>query len=188
MPDSDEDLVRRVCANDNAAAEELFIVRCGKTFAALSRQFRYDELLNDLYLHLREDDWRRLQTWENFGPLEGWMRKAAFRLCLHHAKSEGRLVALPSDSFETLLASIFESPDDYVLRAELLRAIEHLKDQRQRYLMRGALADRAIEEMAEELMIRRSYADVLKNRAIAELRVLFGIHKNKDGKGEADHG
>ena len=59
---SDRTLVERVCADDDQALEELLGRRCRFVIRYLSQQYGYEDLQNELYVHLREDNWRRLRT------------------------------------------------------------------------------------------------------------------------------
>ena len=181
-PTDDELLVRKVCANDPAAIEELFMVRCGGMIVALSRRFGYDDLFGDFYLLLLDKDWRRLRTWDKSGPLAGWLRSVAIRLCLARARRENRLVFADPQSIEGLLEHGADPHDAHSRRIDLLRAIARLKDPRQRYLIRGLLEGRAVETLAEELKITRAHADVLKSRAVAELKVLLCANGTDQGR------
>ncbi len=144
--------------------------RCGRTIAALARRFQYEDLLGDLYLWLREDDWRRLRGWREDGPLEGWMRVVAINRCHEFGRQQGRNMFVDPEHLEAFSSPDAPGPEHRLCRSELLQAIEQLRDPRQRYILYGVLADRAPEELARDLKITRDNVDKLKSRALASLR------------------
>jgi len=80
------DLVNRTCNGDRAAAERLFTVVLGPTIAAISRYWRCEDLPDELFVHLSENNWRRLRTWSGKANLKSWIRIVARRLSVQMVK------------------------------------------------------------------------------------------------------
>ena len=84
---TDQALVAGLVAGHPRAARA-FLERFGPLVRNLAMgEFRCDEaeardLLQDLYLHLCEDGWRRLRLWSGQGSLAGYLRTTAKRLLL----------------------------------------------------------------------------------------------------------
>jgi RNA polymerase sigma factor (sigma-70 family) len=171
---SDAELVRRVCAGDAEAASYLFAKRMISTVAFLSRQFYYDDLANDLYLHLRENSWQRLRTWNGTSSLLTWMRQVCVRLCLTQARSLKSRT--PRDAADPLLQpSPAAAPDEHLIaaheRAALMAGIESLKEPRDRLVLRRLYFEgRSVVDTAREFGLSKEHVHVVSSRAVARLR------------------
>src|SRR5580658_3441875 len=173
MSEGDRDLILRICAGDAAAIDELLNKRCGRVVVFLARRFSYPELGGDLYLSLRKDEWRKLTIWRGECRLERWIFKVAISLCTERARRENRIVFLEPEKLLNHTGSVMPDFDLPLRRRDLLRAIQSLKDPRQRAILLGTLQNRPIEEMADTLRITRGNADVLKKRAIDQIKVML---------------
>src|SRR5579871_6840815 len=88
------DLVRRTCSGDRAAAEELFLTVLGPMLGGIARQWNCEDLPDEFFVHLSEDNWRRLKTWSGKAPFKPWARIVARRLCNHMMKDSRRSTSL----------------------------------------------------------------------------------------------
>jgi RNA polymerase sigma factor (sigma-70 family) len=172
---SDAELVRRICSGDRKAEEHLFCDRLSSTVAFLSRQYRYEDLPNDLYVHLREDAWRRLRTWNGGSSLVTWVRQVGAHLCITRARNaKGREVPSGAHDAQLDVATPTTPYDDLIAaydRAALLSGIESLREPRDRLVLRWlCLEERSVAEVAEELDVPKEHAYVLRNRAVGRLR------------------
>jgi RNA polymerase sigma factor (sigma-70 family) len=166
----DGDLIRRICAGDADAIDKLLNKRCGSVIAFLAGRFSYPELGGDLYLSLRKDEWRKLTIWRVECSLERWIFKIAISLCTERARREKRIVFMEPGELLNHTGSVTPDFDLPLRRRDLLRAIQSLKDPRQRAILLGTLQNRPIAEMADTLRITRGNADVLKKRAIDRIK------------------
>jgi len=172
---ADIDLVQRVVAGDMAAAEELFVHRTQRDVEWLAWHYRYEDLPGALCLHLSEDDYRRLRTYRGLCPVKSWVRQVAARLCLQHVKDSARFEH--HDNMGEILDHLGESApfdDGGSDRAIVLNAIEALKAERERLILRMLVYEhKDLVEIANILGVTRSNADVIKHRAIANLRQIL---------------
>jgi len=169
---SDRDLVERVCRDDPDAIEDLLTSRCGSVIRYLSRQYLYEDLRNELYVHLKEDGWRRLRSWQGRSSISAWVKQVAVNLCLKNAKERPAFEPL-----EKLGELVSDGNDGHygheatLRRVDLLRAIRALADHRERFfIIQHVLRDRSIPDVAAELGVTREHADVIKHRAVGHLR------------------
>lgn len=170
---TDAELVRRVCAGDREAEEYLFGDHLISAVSFLARRYKYEDLPGELYVHLREDAWRRLKTWKGESSLRTWLSQVAVHLCLTQARTSTRVrghEVLGSD----LEAVAPFTPHDELLaaydRAVLLSGIESLREARDRLLLRGLCAGRSLTEIAEELHVPQEHVYVVRDRAVKRLR------------------
>jgi DNA-directed RNA polymerase specialized sigma24 family protein len=133
------DLVSRTCNGDRAAAEQLFAVVLGPTIAAISRYRRCEDLPDELFVHLSENNWRRLRTWSGKANLKSWIRIVARRLSVQMVKGWTRSISL-SDGEDRDVADGHDSVLDRLIESErgmeLLNAIERLESPRDQAVLR----------------------------------------------------
>jgi RNA polymerase sigma factor (sigma-70 family) len=168
------ELVRRTCEGDRAAAEELFR-RFAPLIASISRRGCHD-LLDELFLSLHHDNWRKLRTWSAAGLLKSWISIVARRLCGKMLKDSGRWTPLESQG------ELRVTEDDNALRqmirservVEVLNAIERLEQPRDRLAIRmHYLEEMSAEEVAAQLDCTAKQFHLIRFRAIERLRNLL---------------
>ena len=130
----DRELVDRILAGDHAAMVTLLLDQCGRTILYLSREYKieYEDLLGDLYVHLREDGWKRLAQWKGRRLSRRWIEQVAIRLSLDKIRRKySRCVLLDNQ-----LVSLVEDPSSdgdaarlEARRAEVLRAVDAVEPQ-----------------------------------------------------------
>ena len=82
---SDKELVTAVCSNDQRAIVHMFYKKYMSTFQYhVYKLFPYKEdvrdLVDEFFLYLYEDDWRRLKTFDGSkASLSTWMSVTSFR-------------------------------------------------------------------------------------------------------------
>lgn len=84
-----------------------------------------ENVLQDLYLRLYEDDFRRLRSFQARCPLRLWLRSLAVRHALNHLRSEGLRGRWKAPDFDGLPLEA-PPPDDQDRREESLRLRELL--------------------------------------------------------------
>jgi RNA polymerase sigma factor (sigma-70 family) len=167
-------LVRRVCAGERAAATELFTTVLSATVDAIARRWNYPDLLDALFVHLSENNWRRLRTWEGRSSLQGWVRVICARICREALQGSRRLDPLTLeegrevvDPGEGVVERLIREED----RLELLDAIERLETPRDRLVLRlHYLQERDLPAIAAQLGVPLSTVYVVKSRALNRLR------------------
>lgn len=109
-----------------------------------------EELVSEFYLHLSEDNWRRMRQFEFRAKLNTWLTMVAVRF-FGEKKSENRT------KIEALSPLMVETaPDDYdpiaeMTKLELYEAIGRIAKPRERYALLGQLAGKSPETVAKEL-------------------------------------
>lgn len=167
----DRALVERLCNDDPAAIDELLGVRCGAVIRYFARRYAYEDLPNALYLHLKENDWRNLRTWQGRASLPGWIKQVALNLC--RAQLKGIAPSEPLEKVEKFISADRGGSDGNeatIRRLDLLKAIRALPARERFLIIRHVIHDRPISEVAEHLGVTREYADLIKHRAVKHLR------------------
>ena len=155
---SDRQLVDLLLANDAEAVEYVFFHRCDGMFEHIvndvcQSQDGKEELINEFYLHLREDDWKRLRQFGFRSALNTWLTIVAIRF--FNAKTsmmQTHTMALDPQ----LMHKAENEADDFDLfhemsRVELYEAIDRLPKPRERLALLGELTGKSAETIAKEL-------------------------------------
>jgi RNA polymerase sigma factor (sigma-70 family) len=154
---SDRQLVEMLLANDEETVEYVFFHRCDGMFEHIVNSIlpngNKGELINEYYLYLREDDWRRLRQFEFRSGLNTWLTIVAIRF-FNSKKSlaqtnDKALNSLPMDKAENV-ADDFDVYHE-MSRVELYDAINRLSKPRERLALLGELMGKSAESIAEEL-------------------------------------
>lgn len=178
---SDTLLVEMLLANDEKAILHFFYEKFYSTFEYhVYRIFSYEvdvqELVHEFFLHLRENGWRRLRSYNpDKAQLNTWVSIVSYRFFLNFKKSK-----IDSNG----LISIYEQWDDKIMnykqdchnqiRMDVAKAIESLKNTTERDVARELLLDGVdIKEVASSHQLSVDYAYTVKSRAMAHLRKLL---------------
>ena len=154
---TDRQLVELLLANDEAAVEYVFFQRCDGMFSQVISSIFHDsvrkeELITEFYLHLQEDDWRRLRQFAFRSKLETWLTVVAIRYFKEKTAERTNYVKLDSLLKEDVQqAADHEDPLDAISKLELYEAIERHPKPRERYALLGWLSGEKAETIAKEL-------------------------------------
>jgi len=171
-----------LCSGRSNAQQELFVDRCGKMLSFLARKYDYEDLLPDLLLHLQQEDWRRLRTWQGRSNLKTWVEMVAIRLSSRHLKERRRFVPLEQwNELESAMKQHDEDQEARFSRRDLLKAMALLRSaQERRLLALHAIQGLPLAEVASLMEISRANADVIKHRAIRNMRKALGLEGGRD--------
>lgn len=155
---SDKDIVKLLLANDAEAIEYVFFCRCENLFSHISNTVvctlnSKDELVNEFFLYLSSDDWRRLRQFQFKSSIDTWLTIVAIRF--FKSKEEPELPKTVELNEQDLCA-VKKKADDFDIiyelsRVELYEAIEKLKNSRERCALLGVLAGKSADKVAGEM-------------------------------------
>lgn len=184
---SSGDLIGHILEGDGVAVAALLIDRCGPSlkylaqhkFAALGLQF--DEVVNEVFLVLRKDDWKALRAFRGDSPggascrLETYVSVIAARLLWKKMDRavkgiDWNAAPITVDGMHDLSAP----PDGALRTAEVMDAIMALENPRDReLLLLYKLQDRSADEVAARLGISTANVYTRCNRALKQLRAVL---------------
>lgn len=173
-------MVDLLLANDEEAVEYVFFHRCDKMFAHVINslfhsQAKKEELVTDLYLYLRADDWRRLRQFEFRSELNTWLTMVTVRFFKQKAStSQDGMVETDSDLVEEASQTVDGNNIlNEISKLELYKAVDSLPNPRERMVMLGLLAGKHPKTMANELGCTVSAVYKTAQKAKAALRVMM---------------
>jgi RNA polymerase sigma factor (sigma-70 family) len=172
---TDIELRDRLIRGDEKITEEFFFKTCRPLFISILRRIfnytvDYDECINELYIHLMEDDARRLKQFAGRSSIFQWIKIVATRFFINK-----RNVVIDTNSSNPLLDRVVmfqgassEAKDDARIDVETLLA----SMSNRRYaevLQRLVIEDADPEVVAEEMGVNIDNLYNIKKRAIAAL-------------------
>lgn len=175
---TDQDIIKKLIEKDSRVTQAFFFKHCKPLFLSIinivfNYPVDYDEFVNELYIHLMENDARRLRTFNFDSSLYGWLKMVAihyFKDKKNHDKvidNEG--MDPPTDKKE--VSSNMHTMTEAKMDIEgLLKA---MPNDRYAYVIRRLiLEDTAPEDLAAEMKITVANLYNIKKRAIQQMTLL----------------
>ena len=172
------EIIQGLIARDNRITKVFFFVKCRPLFYSVMRsvfdyEVDYDEMVNELYIYLMEDDAAKLRNFEYRCTIYMWLKVLAIRFFL---KKRARMI--DDNSKETPYneqGAAVESRSDSTAQHDMERLFEAMPTERYAHVIRRLiLEDCEPEVLAREMNITTANLYNIKRRAIAQLiRVAF---------------
>lgn len=168
---TDCEIIEALIARNNAITQEFFFERCRSLFYAIIHkvfdyEVDYDEFVNELYIHLMENDAARLKQFEGRSSLYQWLKVTATRFFI---KKRGQLIEDTTN--ETLIEE--EDIKDNPMSASVLdvqRLLDAMPNKRYAYVIRKLVVEEYTpEELSAEMHITTDNLYNIKRRAMMQL-------------------
>jgi len=168
--DTDKQTVSGILLNDEQVVLHFFFEECKPMFRYIIRkifndQIEEEELINELYIHLKENEWHNLQQFDYTYKLKTWTAIVATRLFM---KKRAKLIKNPSSAH--LITEQTAENNDRFAAHNVENLLSELKNERYRFVVRElVLEDREPKEVATELGITIENLYKIKQRALVKL-------------------
>jgi len=170
---TDQEIVKGLIERNGRITEDFFFVKCRPLFCSIMNivfdyEVEYDELVNELYLYLMEDDAIKLRTFEYRSSVYQWLKILATRFFI---KKRARMIdnvsgEPPYDKQKHIAAQELDVAVEY----DMERLFEAMPTQRYVYVIRRLiLEDCEPEELAREMNITTANLYNIKRRSMAQL-------------------
>lgn len=175
---TEQEIIQGLIARDNHITEEFFFVRCRPLFYSVMRtvfdyEVDYDEMVNEFYIYLMEDDAAKLRSFGHRCSIYMWLKVLAIRF-FH--KKRTRMIddsskETPYEEQGPAVESLSYSTAEY----DMKHLFEVMPTKRYVHVIRRLiLEDCAPEELAKEMNITTANLYNIKRRAMAQLiRIAF---------------
>ena len=182
---SDGELVSAVCSNDQRAIVHMFYKKYISTFEYhVYKLLPYKEdvrdLIDEFFLYLYEDDWRRLKTFDSTkASLATWMSVTSFRFFKNykHSKIDSNGLISISDKWETFVGDWVQS-SDAGLMMDINAAINSITNQRDREIARLLfIEDKEFQVIADRFELNVDYVYTVKNRLVRQLKTKLNSYR-----------
>lgn len=183
---TDQEIVKGLIERDEYVTEDFFFVKCKPLFCSIMNivfdyEVEYDELVNELYLYLMEDDAIKLRNFEYRSSVYQWLKILATRFFI---KKRARMIDNTSgEPPYDIQDQIAASESDVAVEYDMERLFEAMPTKRYVYVIRRLiLEDCEPEELAREMNITTSNLYNIKRRSMAQLTRIALNDINKYGK------
>lgn len=170
---TDQEIIKGLIERDEYVTKDFFFVKCKPLFYSIINivfdyEVEYDELVNELYLYLMEDDAAKLRNFEYRSSVYQWLKVIAIRFFI---KKRARMIdntsgEPPYDKQDQIAAS----ESDVAVEYDIERLFEAMPTKRYVYVIRRLiLEDCEPEELAREMNITTANLYNIKRRSMAQL-------------------
>lgn len=170
---TDQEIINGLITHDNGVTEDFFFVKCKPLFCSIMNivfdyEVEYDELVNELYLYLMEDDAIKLRNFEYRSSVYQWLKILATRFFI---KKRARMIDNTSGEAPYDKQEYIAAPEsDVAVKYDMERLFEAMPTKRYVYVIRRLiLEDCEPEELAREMNITTANLYNIKRRSMAQL-------------------
>ena len=168
---TDQEIVKGLIERDECLTKDFFFVKCKPLFCSIMNivfdyEVEYDEMVNELYLYLMENDAIKLRNFEYRSSVYQWLKILAIRFFI---KIRARMIdnssgEPPYDKMDQIAAP----KSDAAVEFDIERLFESMPTKRYVYVIRRLiLEDCEPEELAREMNITTANLYNIKRRAMA---------------------
>ena len=170
---TDQEIIQGLINRDNRVTEDFFFVQCRPLFIRIMQNVfdydvEYDEMVNELYVYLMEDDANKLRQFQYRSSVYQWLKILAIRFFIKRRKQ-----MIENSCEDTLYEGQSVSPVDEkepLAKADLRRLFEMMPNKRYVYVIHQlVIEEREPEEMAKEMNVTVDNLYNIKRRAMAQL-------------------
>lgn len=170
---TDQEIIQRLIARDNRVTKEFFFDKCRPLFCNIMKlvfdyEVEYDEMVNELYVYLMEDDALKLRNFEYRSSVYQWLKVLAIRFFI---KKRGRMIDDSSQETPYDGCTQNAAPEsDTSADGDLERLFDNMPNKRYVFVIRRLiLEDWDPDELANEMDITTANLYNIKRRAIVQL-------------------
>ena len=172
---SDQEIIKKLIDHDNKVTQEFFFQHCKPLFRSIINNIfhhpvNYDEFVNELFLHLMENDAQRLRSFDNEGSIYGWLKTVAIHFFL---KKKNQDKVIENDNENTPIEKneyVMSSAPTTLSEMDAERLLAAMPNQRYAYVIRKLiLEDMSPEDLAAEMHVTTDNVYNIKRRAILQL-------------------
>ena len=170
---NDQEIIQGLIARDNRVTKEFFFDKCRPLFCSVMKQVfdyevDYDEMVNELYVYLMEDDASKFRNFEYRSSVYLWLKILAIR---YFIKKRARMIddtskETPYDGGSQRATLVLGTSAE----GDLERLFEAMPTKRYVYVIRRLiLEDCEPEQLAKEMNITTANLYNIRRRAMAQL-------------------
>lgn len=183
---SDRELVDAVIQGNESAISFFFYEKCTPLFkylyngVAANKNATFEDLVQELYLHLSKDDWTRLKTFdEKNGNLTNWLSTVVRRL--FRDKTISMIDSAPRTPIENIECDLkiedqTLKTDGRLMMSDVMKLLDVLHPPRYGRVMKALIIEgQKAEEVAKELGVTIDNFYNIKKRALEQFYKLWEL-------------
>jgi len=170
---TDQEIIQGLIARDNRVTKEFFFEKCRPLFCSIMKkvfdyEVEYDEMVNELYVYLMENDAVKLRNFEYRSSVYQWLKVLAVRFFIH---KRGRMIDGSSQNtpYDGCQQTV-DTEKDMTAEGDMERLFDNMPNKRYVHVIRRLiLEDWEPEQLAQEMNITTANLYNIKRRAMAQL-------------------
>ena len=168
---TDQEIIKGLIERDNHMTKDFLFVKCRPLFYSVMNlvfdyEVDYDELVNDLYVYLMEDDAARLRNFQYRSSVYQWLKVLSIRFFI---KKRDRMIDDNSQTPLYDMTQLSQEPE-IAARCDLEQLFKAMPTKRYVYVIRRLiLEDCEPETLAREMHITTANLYNIKRRSMAQL-------------------
>ena len=172
---TDQQIIQGLINKDSNVTKEFFFERCRPLFVSIiksvfNNKLEYDELVNELYLYLMEDEAAKLKSFQFRCSVFQWLKTTAIRFFIR-LRDQGKVI--DEESHEPLYEEndlAMENNTYDTVMEDLKRLLHSMPNKRYAFVIQRLIIDDVQpEELAREMDITTDNLYNIKKRAIRQL-------------------
>lgn len=183
---TDQEIIQGLIDRNERITQDFFFRRCQPLIFALISKFYpqgadYDELVNELYLHLMENDARRLRQWEGRSSIYQWLKMVARNFFLDKINRE-RVIETETDKRLLNKANDYATADNSANEAvmdvaAILDLIEN--DNYRLVLQKHVIEGMSFDDLEKVTGIKKANLYNIKKRALNAMEKIARIARSR---------
>ena len=170
---TDREIIEGLITRENRVTKEFFFDKCRTLFCSIMKkvfdyEVEYDEMVNELYVYLMENDAIKLRNFEYRSSVYQWLKVLAIRFFIN---KRGRMI--DDTSQETPYDGRQQTADsetDMTAEGDMERLFNNMPSKRYVYVIRRLiLEDWEYEDLAKDMKITTANLYNIRRRAMAQL-------------------
>lgn len=176
---NDRQLVSQIIEGNDQLAAIFLKQKCHKIFEYINctrlkgLDLHVDDLINDFYLYLQENNWKKLRSFRYESKLQTWINLVASRYLLKKYDKDLKENARKGTQIDGFPSFTDDDHHNKMVRTDLLEAIGQLKEKRDQLVLLLILQGFDSNEIGEQIGTSTGNVYTIKSRAIEKLRTLL---------------
>lgn len=178
---TDQEIIQGLIARDERITTDFFFRRCQPLiFALISKYYPegadYDELVNDLYLHLMEDDARRLRQYEGRSSIYQWLKMVSRNFFLDKKNRERVIESEPEDRLLLKAKDVVADNSANEAMMDVAAILDLIENENYRLvLQRHVIEGMSFDELEKVTGIKKANLYNIKKRALNAMEKIARI-------------
>lgn len=174
---SDNQIVSLLSSNNSDAIVWFFYERCWPIFQyhvykLFPQGQDVEELVNEFYLHMSQDNWHRLKTFNGSSKLTTWISVVSYRFFRNfkHSKIDSAGLITINDKWKSFVGDWVQE-SDAGMSMDISSALAEIPSERDRVIARELIVeDKAPQTVAKRFGLGVDYIYTIKNRIIKRIK------------------
>ena len=170
---TDREIIEGLIARDNQVTKVFFFDKCRPLFYSIMTkvfdyEVEYDEMVNELYVYLMENDAIKLRNFKYRSSVYMWLKVLAIRFFIH--KRVRLIDGMSQDTPYDGRQQTADAEKDMTAEGDVERILDKIPNKRYVYVIRRLIIeDWESDELAKDMNITTANLYNIKRRAMAQL-------------------